>query len=94
MINSLKQKFHLSFPENNSSQKKLSYFQLVSQSIEMMQARITSLSLKIHKPDMVVKISHQACSVFEFNRAQEMINYGKKQFEKEFKEYQIKTKLN
>jgi len=84
MIDSLKQKFHLAFPAHSNSQKKLSYFNLVTQSIEMMQERITNLTLQIHKPDMVVRIAHESCSVFEFHRAKEMIKYGQKQFKKEF----------
>jgi NTE family protein len=34
----------------------------------------------MHNPELIVEVSRDACGVFEFYRAQEMIDLGKKAF--------------
>ncbi len=80
----LLEKWNSFFP-SDSKQKRLSYFDLVANSVDLMQDRISDLILEINKPDILVKISRNVCGTFEFYRAAELIEYGKKEFNKSLK---------
>jgi NTE family protein len=63
----------------NGKQKRTGFFDLITHSIYAMQMKLTQEAIKRHNPDIVVSISKNACDIFEFYRAEEMIAYGKKQ---------------
>lgn len=63
----------------NGKQKRTGFFDLITHSIYAMQMKLTQEAIERHKPDIVVSISKNACDIFEFYRAEEMIAYGKKQ---------------
>lgn len=58
------------------------YFDLLTKSIYAMQAKLTENSIKKYKPDILINISREACELFEFHRATEMIEYGRVQARK------------
>ena len=58
----------------------LGLFDLLNKSYDLTQDRLTELMINIHKPDLVVNISRNACGVFEFYRANEIIEAGRKAF--------------
>jgi NTE family protein len=60
------------------------YFDLLSQSIYGMQAKLTQISMEKYQPDKIIQISRKACDTFEFHRSAEMIEYGKEQCRKAF----------
>ncbi|RLD50266.1 MAG: phospholipase [Bacteroidetes bacterium] len=64
---------------------KIGYFDLLTKSIYAMQAKLTETSIKKHKPDILIQISRNSCDLFEFHRATELIEYGRKQARKELK---------
>ena len=76
-------KWNSFFPENKS--KRMSYFDIVANSIDLMQDKISDYILDIHKPDVLVKISRDTCGTFEFHRSAELVEHGKKQFKKSLK---------
>jgi NTE family protein len=49
---------------------------LLVRSIDVMQSAIARLKLAAYEPDLVIKIPRNACTFFEFNRAEEMANLG------------------
>ena len=58
----------------------LGFFDLLTKSFDMTQDRLTELSIDIYKPDIVVNICRDSCGVFEFYRANEIIESGRKAF--------------
>jgi NTE family protein len=58
------------------------FFDLMTKSYEMTQDRLTDLTIGLHKPDLVVEVSRDACGVFEFYRANEIIEEGRRAFRK------------
>ncbi len=68
--------------ENNKENAvaSLGLFDLLNKSYELTQDRLTELMIDVHKPDLVVNVSRDACSVFEFYRANEIIEAGRKAF--------------
>lgn len=57
--------------------KKLSMFELLNKSFDLMQDKLSDIIIEHHKPDMVVKISRGASSTFAFYKAKELIQAGR-----------------
>lgn len=72
----------------NGKHKRSGFFDLITQSIYAMQMKLTQVSIEKYNPDMVIEISRKACEIFEFYRAEEMIQYGKNQLDKCLKKSQ------
>jgi len=64
-----------------STEKKLGFFEILNESIDLMQDRLTSLLLEKSNPDISINISRDACSTFEFYKAKELIEAGRLAFE-------------
>lgn len=68
--------------ENNKEDKAgkedhLGYFSLLSRTIDLMTMRMADMTLKNYKPDILVEISHESCSIFDFYKAEEMVETGR-----------------
>lgn len=55
--------------------------ELMSQSLDAVQARISQMQLALDPPDLLVRIPHDACYFYEFWRASELIELGRRQTE-------------
>jgi NTE family protein len=58
--------------------EKFGFFDLITKSYDMTQDKLTELMIAMHRPDVVVEISRDACGVFEFYRANEIIEEGRR----------------
>lgn len=58
--------------------ERLGWFDLLTKSYELTQDRLTELMIQVHQPDIVVNVSRDACGIFEFYRAGEIIEAGRK----------------
>jgi NTE family protein len=54
-----------------------SYFDIIALSMETMQNTITRLKLAAYTPDVTITITRDAARLFEFYRAQELIELGR-----------------
>ena len=61
--------------------EKLGWFDLLNKSYDLTQDRLTEMMIQHYRPDVVVNISRDACGVFEFYRAAEIIETGRKAFD-------------
>ena len=84
-----KRKWQEFFPVNKTSSKKLGFFELMNRSIDLMQDRLTDTLLDRYQPDIQVNISREACSTFEFYKAKEMIEEGKRALTYSLKKYSM-----
>lgn len=69
----------------DTTAESLGLFDLLNKSYDMTQDRLTEIMIAIHKPDLVVNISRNACGVFEFYRANEIIEVGRQAFHTAYK---------
>jgi NTE family protein len=76
-LNRFKSRLSKLLPDSSSLGEKFGYFDLLNQSIDLMQDQLTQLLLDQYKPDISASISRDACSTFEFYRAEEMIAAGR-----------------
>ncbi len=73
--------------KNESTAENLGLFDILNKSYDLTQDRLTELMIHVHKPDLVVNISRDACGVFEFYRANEIIEEGRKAFHQAYQQY-------
>lgn len=59
-----------------------SVFELMESTFSFTQDRLTSLIIEHYKPDILVEIPRDTCDTFEFYKAKELIEIGKKAFQK------------
>ena len=62
--------------DEDSDESKPDAADLLVKSIDVMQGAIARLKLAAYTPDKVIDIPRDACSFFEFNRAEEMADLG------------------
>ena len=77
--------------DNNASKKKLGFFDLTMKSIDMMQDRIAQHILEQHPPDILVQVSRNACSTFDYYKAQKLIDEGRSAFESALKIFEARV---
>lgn len=80
MLDAFRTKFMNSVSGSEETVEKLGFFDLLTKSYDLTQDRLTELMIQVHKPDIVVNISRDACGVFEFYRANEIIEEGRRSF--------------
>lgn len=73
-----KQKWIHALPKMNAFRSKLSYLQVANRTGEIMMEKMTAYSFHYNKPDVIINISTNACAVYEFYRAKEMVDLGEK----------------
>jgi NTE family protein len=73
------QQFDRFLPKINSENKEdhIGYFDLINKTIELMIKQMDERIIEKYPPDMVVNISRNSCSLFDFYKAKEMIEAGK-----------------
>ncbi len=59
------------------TEEKIGYFDLIMRSVQLMQHRLTTYALARTPPDVLIQISKECATVFEFYRAKELIEYGR-----------------
>jgi len=72
------------FDTKTESLANLSLFDILNKSYDLTQDRLTELMIDIYKPDLVINISRDACGVFEFYRANEIIEEGRNAFHRAY----------
>ncbi len=69
--------------------KQLGFFDLITNSLWVLQEKVTELYIKQHKPEIVVNISRYSSDTFGFYRAQELIDYGRQQAKLALNRYEL-----
>lgn len=62
-------------PLNNED--KMGYFDLMNNTIDLMTSRIAEMVMEKQPPDMLIEMSRDSCSTFDFYRAEEMVEAGR-----------------
>ncbi len=66
----------------------LGYFNLISRTIELMTWRIDELSLEKYRPDLLIEISRESSSIWDFYKAEELVELGRSAAIEVLKSYQ------
>ena len=65
-------------PEREGREFEPGFFDVINKTFDIMQDRITDLTLLHHSPDYLIRISRDAAATFEFYRVMEMMQVGKR----------------
>ena len=80
-IDQLKEKWSSFFNENQKTKvfkkNELGYFEIFNRSLQVMQNRITQLTIEKTPPDLLIEISRDASGTFDFYKAEELIAAGR-----------------
>jgi len=68
-----------------------SFFDLMTKSFDLTQDRVTELMIALYKPHIVVEISRDFCGVFEFYRANEVIEEGRRVFHESLQKFLVSS---
>ena len=63
------------------------YYTLVHFTISVMLERISELSLKVNKPDILINIPVSSAKTFDFNKAKQLIELGRKEARESVSQY-------
>jgi len=75
-VENLQEKFSNNKKGEEVKEKEINLFEVTSRSLEAMQNTIARFKLASYNPDFLVEIPADACSLFDFHRANEMIELG------------------
>jgi len=72
-----------------NDQEKLSYFNLLSDTISIMGNQISRITIEKYKPEILINISRKSCGTYDFYKATEMIEIGRYATEKSLMEFKL-----
>lgn len=68
----------LSWKTEHNAQEDSNLFDIISQSIDTMQTTIARFKLASYSPDIIINVPKKSCQFYEFERAHELIEIGRK----------------
>jgi NTE family protein len=71
-------------------EEKLSYFEVVSKTINLMTYHQAQTTLERYNPDLLINISRDSCTTYDFFKAEELIEIGRLAANKVIREYKDK----
>lgn len=74
-INEFKKKLHEIMPKNDH--KKLNYFKLINKSTSLLTHSLSVMNIEKYKPDLLINISRDSCGIFDFFKAEELVEIGR-----------------
>ena len=66
----------------DAARTRLGFTDLMARSLDTMQAQIARVQLALDPPELVIRIPRDACQFYEFWRAKELIDVGRREAEK------------
>ncbi len=75
-IENLQEKFSDNKKDKVARKESVNLFEVTSRSLEAMQNTIARFKLASYNPDFLIEIPANACNLFDFHRAKEMIELG------------------
>jgi NTE family protein len=71
-------------------EEKLGYFDLINKTIGLMTSRLEQIALETYSPDILINISRESCSTYDFYKAEEMVEIGRHAAYEMLKKYEHK----
>ena len=65
--------------DNGPKQEDVGFFDIISKSIDVMQMTIANFKLASYRPDILIEIPKDVCNIYEFERAKELIEIGRRE---------------
>ncbi len=72
---------------SKNSKEKLNYFTLINKSINLLTHSLSVINIEKYKPDMLINISEHSARLFDFFKAEELIEEGRLSARKTIQQY-------
>lgn len=72
---------------NHQKEDDAGFFEIISRSIDVMQNNIVRFMLAAYSPDILIEIPKDCCTIYEFDKAPELIEIGRAHAEKAVRKY-------
>ncbi|MCX6231922.1 MAG: patatin-like phospholipase family protein [Bacteroidetes bacterium] len=76
-IKAFQQQLYKNHPEPEIHNEKLGYFNLISKTLNLMTEHIAQANLEKYPPDIMINISRYSCEMFDFYKAEELVEIGR-----------------
>ena len=90
-VNKIQDQFSNSFKEyfitGGKSKSEMNYFEVVNSSFDLMQDKLTEITLEKTQPDILINVPRNIAGTFEFDKAEALIEFGRQEFKKSLKEF-------
>lgn len=64
-------------PSSSTPEEKLGYFSLITESFELMIARMAEEKIKAYSPDVLINVSRESCNLYDFYKVEEQVETGR-----------------
>jgi len=64
-------------PGLKRKKRRLTYFNLITKTIDLLTWRIDQLTLEEHRPDVLIEISRDSATMFDFYKAESLVELGR-----------------
>jgi NTE family protein len=76
-MKAFQQQLHKSIPEAENQSEKLGYFNLISKTLHLMMEHIAQANIDKYPPDIMINISRNSCEMYDFYKAEELVEIGR-----------------
>jgi len=76
-IKAFQQQLYKSNSETENQSEKLGYFNLISKTLYLMMEHIAQANIDKYPPDIMINISRNSCEMFDFYKAEELVEIGR-----------------
>jgi NTE family protein len=66
--------------EDQKQETKLSFLDLLNTSYDFTQDRLAELMKEVYKPDLLIEIPRNTCSIFDYHKAKDLIQKGREKY--------------
>ncbi len=65
----------------------MGYFHLINRTVSLLTYQISKMTIEKYSPDIVIKVSKKSCDIFDFYKAEELVEIGRHAAKKSIEEY-------
>ena len=70
--------------------EKLGYFNLINRTVSLLTYQIAKMTIEKYPPDILINVSRKSCSIFDFYKAEELVEIGRHAAVNSLKDYSSK----
>ena len=70
----------------------MGYFYLMNKTVSLLTYQISTMTIEKYSPDILIQISRESCDIFDFYKAEELVEIGRHAAKKSIEEYKSKSK--
>lgn len=78
---------YLKIDFSSKKEKEMNYIDITETSLSILQNRVARNNLASTPPDLLLEIPENICGLFDYDKAEELIAYGKERMKQKLKEY-------